>query len=419
MKVAVLGSGKIGSVIAWDLANRPDVDTVGVIDVDDESLQRTEKRIGCDKVHLHQVDITKDKETGRQLLQGYDVGIIAMPHRYASYKAIETAIEAETNMVDILEEYHRRPDKHEIEGLEIHPHELDAYGERLHEQAKSKNITILDGMGLEPGLTNITAAEGIRKMDRADSVIVRVGGIPSKETANRHPLKYVITWAFKHVLREYMVKVQILEDGKVIEVDASTRRESFRFNQLGKDEELEAAITPGMPSFIYTRKELQNFVAKTIRWPGHWQGIETLKDCGLLDLTPVEVCNNHPGTTSIEIVPREFVSTILESRLRSYDGDTDASIMWNTITGTVDGRMAQIHYHMWDSSDAQNGISSMARTTGFTAASAAMLLAKGKIHQKGIVPPEDAVCSDAYDALMADLAERKIEILESPLEYLD
>lgn len=417
MKVLVLGCGKIGSVVAWDLANRPEVETVGIMDVNREALQETKNWIDCHKVVTHELDIVSQPEKGSQLLQGYDVGVITLPSRRASYKAIEAAIEAGTDMVDILEEYHRRPDKHEIEGLEIQPGELDVYGEDLHNRAMARNITILDGMGLEPGLTNITVGAGIRMLDQADTVAVRVGGIPAREAADRHPMKYVITWAFRHVLREYMVKVQVLENGRVVEVDASTGRESFRFTKLGRDDELEAAITPGMPSFIYTRTGLRNFVAKTIRWPGHWQSVETLKECGLLDLSPVEIMNEDAGT--VQISPRDFVSRVLEPKLHPLDGDTDLSVMWNTVTGSVNGRKARIEYHMWDQADVKRGISSMARTTGFTAAASAMLLAKKEIHPKGIVPPEDAIVGDAYKSLMCDLRNRGIEIVESPIEYLN
>ena len=53
----------------------------------------------------------------------------------------------------------------------------------------------------------------------------------------------MITWSFSHVLREYMVKVRIIKDGMITEVDATSGRESFRFRACGMDEVLECAIT--------------------------------------------------------------------------------------------------------------------------------------------------------------------------------
>ncbi len=422
MKVLVLGAGKIGSAVAWDLVKRPEVQLVGIVDNNPEALRRSTAWVNNKKIALHDLDVSGSKSETRQLMQSYDVGIITLPTRRASYSAIETAIDAKIDVVDILEEYHRRPDRLETEGLEISDGmSLDEYGEWLHNKAVKYRVTVLDGMGFEPGLSNVTTGAGIRKMDKAKTAIVRVGGIPSKETAGRHPLKYVITWAFGHVLREYMVKVNVLQGGKVIEVNAASGRESFRFTQLGRDEELEAAITPGMPSFVYTRGDLDSFVAKTIRWPGHWQGIETLIECGLLDLSPVEIKGNLSGTVKavISIPPREFVINVLEPKLRQLDGDADSCVMWNTVTGELNGREARIDYYMWDEADVQNRISSMARVTGFTAASAAVLLGTGKIKQEGIVAPEDGIFGEAYEILLAELQERNVRILETAPQYLD
>jgi lysine 6-dehydrogenase len=176
-----------------------------------------------------------------------------------------------------------------------------------------------------------------------------------------------------------------------------------------------------MPSFVYTRKELDHFVAKTIRWPGHWQGIETLKQCGLLDLTPVEFGGKLTETinASISIPPRDFVAKVLEPKLRQQDGDTDSCVMWNTVFGTINGCETRIDQYMWDDADPQNQISSMARVTGFTAASAAVMLGSGKITEVGIVAPEDGVHGENYDRLIAELKDRRIEIMETESHYLE
>lgn len=422
MKILILGAGKIGSVVAWDLAQRTEVEKIGIVDPNRNALKKAMSWIDSEKLVIHSIDILAQKSEIRRLMQTYDVGILTLPNRQASYSGIEAAIDARMSIVDILEEYHRRPDKCEIEGLEISSDlSLDEYGEWLHEKATKNKVTILDGMGFEPGLSNVTTGAAIRKLDKARSAIVRVGGIPSKETADLHPLKYVITWAFGHVLREYMVKVNILRNGAIAEVDASSDRESFRFTQLGRDEELEAAITPGMPSFVYTRKELDNFVAKTIRWPGHWQGIETLKQCGLLDLVPVEFDGKLTETikASISIPPRDFVAKVLEPKLRQLDGDTDSCVMWNTIVGSLDGCEVRFDQYMWDEADPRTQISSMARVTGFTAASAAVMLGSGKITEVGIVAPEDAVYGENYDRLITELKDRNIEIMETVSQYFE
>jgi len=405
MKVLVIGAGTIGSVVAWDLVKDNEVEAVGIVGRRKDALEAKKHWINSDKVILHVLDIANREEVKR-LMEQYDVGVITLPDRRTSYKVVETAIEAGLDSIDVLEEYHRRPDPYEVEGLELPSGmTLDEYGEWLHKRAIDNDVILLDGLGFAPGLSNITLGEGIRTMDKAESAIGRVGGIPAKEASRKHPLKYMITWAFAHVLREYMVKVKVIKNGKAVEVPAMSDRENFRFTKLGKDEELECAITPGMPSFLFTRPQLNEFAEKTIRWPGHYEGINTLKECGMLDLTPVEF-------NDMKIAPRNFLLSIIDPKLRPLQGETDVCVMWNTVTGVKDGKKLRLDYYMWDEADTRNGISSMGRVTGFSAAIGAMLIGKGEIKKKGVVAPEDVIEGEIYQKFINELVKRNIIILE-------
>jgi lysine 6-dehydrogenase len=406
MKILVFGgSGKIGSAVAWDLAPDPDVEVIGIVGRHKEKLEQVRDWVGSDKVKPHVLDI-HDKQAAINLMKQYDVGVLTLPNRQTSYKVVHLAIEAGLNIVDTIEEFHRTPDAYETEGLEVpEGMKLSAYGDWLHETACANNVTFVDGMGFAPGLSNITLGDGIRKIDVAERAVARVGGIPSKEAAAKHPLRYMITWAFEHVLREYMIKLNVIKNGKIVEVDAATDREKFRFNQLGKDEELECAVTPGMPSFLFTRQQLKEFAEKTVRWPGHWQGVQTLKECGMLDIKPVR----FGGT---EIVPREFLLSIITPKLLPNEGETDVCVMYNTLEGKKDGKNVKIEYFMWDEPDKTKNISSMMRVTGYPMAITARMIGRGEIKEKGIVAPEDAITSELYKKFIAELGKRNIEIKE-------
>ncbi len=406
MKALVLGgTGKIGLAVAWDLIRRDDVECVGLVGRRPRALEEARRFVGDeDRVRTHRSDVGAPEL--KELMAEYDVGVIALPDRWSSYRAVRTAIEAGLDIVDMLEEYHRRPDPYETEGLEL-PDGVapDEYGEWLHEQAVAAGVTFLDGMGFAPGLSNVTLGRALRTLDHTESAVARVGGVPEWEAAQRRPLRYMVTWAFDHVLREYMIPVQILQDGGVAEVPALTGREQFRFQRFGVDHALECAITPGMPSFIYTRPELKDFTEKTIRWPGHYDGIDVLKECGLLDLDPVEI----DGT---QVVPRELLLHVLQPRLLPEPGDTDVCVMWNSALGTLDGKPTRIDYYMWDKADRKTGISSMARVTGFATAVGAWLVGRGDIRSPGIIAPEDAIHGPLYDTFTQALEGRDIHILE-------
>lgn len=253
MKVLVFGgSGKIGSAVTWDMAKDKEVEAIGITGRRIEALENTKKWVGSDRVIPHVLDVN-DKDAAIKLMKQYDVGVCAMPDRRTSYRIVQFAIEAGLNIVDMLEEYHRRPDAVETEGLELPKGmTLNEYGDWLHETAQKNGVTFVDGMGFAPGLSNVTVGHAIRQMDKAESAIARVGGIPAKEYAQKHPLRYMITWAFEHVLREYMIKLNVVKDGKVVEVPAIGDRETFPFDKFGQNEELQCAVTPGMPSFIFS-----------------------------------------------------------------------------------------------------------------------------------------------------------------------
>jgi lysine 6-dehydrogenase len=406
MKALVFGgSGKIGSAVAWDLAKDKDIETIGITGRRKEALEKTRAWIGSEKIVPHAIDLT-DRDSAMKLMEQYDVGALTLPDRRRSYKTAHFAIEAGLHIVDTLEEYHRRPDAYEVEGLELpEGMTLNEYGDWLHEKAIANDVTFLDGMGFAPGLSNVTVGQAIRKMDTAEIAIARVGGIPAKEFAKNHPLKYMITWAFEHVLREYMIKLNVVKDGKVVEVPAIEERETFRFNKFGKDEELQCAVTPGMPSFIFSRPELREFAEKTVRWPGHFPGVDTLKECGLLDLEP----HDYQGT---KVIPREFLLSLITPRLRAREGETDVCVMYNTTTGKKNGKNIKIEHFMWDEADKKNGISSMMRATGYPIAIGAKLVLEGEIKTRGIVPPEDAIDGRLYDRFMKELKARNIEVLE-------
>jgi lysine 6-dehydrogenase len=410
MKILVFGgSGKIGAAVAWDLVRREEVATVGLVGRNEKSLRATSDWIGSPKIQIHKLDVLDLKATA-ELMEKYDVGISTLPDRRTSYALLDTAISARLDLVDVLEEYHRRPDPDEIEGLVIpEGMTLNEYGDHLHERAINNGVTFLDGIGFAPGISNIMVGEAIRKLDQAETAVARVGGIPSKAASKQHPLKYMITWAFEHVLREYMVNLLVLKEGNVVSVEAGTELERFQFDKFEINETLECAITPGMPSIIYTRSELREFAEKTVRWPGHWQGVQTLKETGMLDLDPVEI-------GGVKISPREFLLAVLSPKLLPREGDTDVCVMWNTVTGSKDGKLYSIDSYLWDEADTVNKISSMERVTGFAAAIGALLIGRGEITATGLVPPEECFYGQAYDSFIKEIEKHGIQILETVRE---
>ena len=405
MKVLAIGAaGKMGKAVVSYFSKEPAIESLGLLDAQENVLKGLTKGDSTGKLRIHPVDINRIDEL-KKVMGQYDVGVVTLPNRRLSYKVMEAAIEARLDLVDVLEEYHRRPDTYQTEGFIIPPEfsSSEEYGEKLHEKAIRNDVLILDGMGFAPGLSNITTAHGISLLDEAETAIARVGGIPNIECCAEHPLRYMTTWSLEHVLREYSVKTQIIKDGKNTEVPALYDQETFKFNELGIDEELECAVTPGMPSFIYTHPKLQYFAEKTVRWPGHYQGVRTLVECGLFDEKPVDF-------NGAKISPREFLLKMINPLLIPQKGDGDVCIMYNTVVGKKNKKPHKVEYFMWEEVD--NDFSAMARVTGFPASIGAKLVASGKIDLKGIRAPEECITGDNYKLFMEELEKKDITIKE-------
>lgn len=410
MKVLVVGAaGKMGrAVVAW-FRGDPDTETIGLLDLKAEALDGVLREDTQGKLRAHPIDIG-DRAALAKILRQYDVAVVALPNRKVSYQVMETAIDCGVNLVDILEEYHRRPDTYQTEGLVLPQgcSSYEDYGERLHEAAIRNDVLILDGMGFAPGLSNITAGRGIGLLDQAETVVARVGGIPNPTARSGHPLGYMTTWSLEHVLREYSINTQVIKAGQKVEVAALADEETFQFNELGVDEQLECAVTPGMPSFVHTHAGLQNFAEKTVRWPGHYRGVRTLLECGLLDETPLEI-------RGARIAPKEFLLQTINPLLKPRAGDGDVCIMYVTVSGRKDKHPHKVEYFMWEEPD--QDFTAMARVTAFPAAIGAKLVASGRITHKGIRAPEECVQGDDYEWFMKELGKKNITIKEkiSPL----
>ncbi len=405
MKALIFGAGKQAKGVAWYLANHSEFEEIGILSRSEKPIDEIIEFIDSERLKKYVVDVM-DTEKLKEVMKGYDVGINALPTRKTCYATAEAAIDVGLDLIDIIEEYHRRPDPYEMEDLEI-PEDIsvEEYGESLHERAVENDVTFISGMGFAPGMTNFTLGEALREMDEGETAIARCGGIPDEEAVQHHPLKYMITWAFDHVLREYNIKSPAIKDGERTELDALTEHVKFTFDKFGHELELECALTPGMPSFVYTRPHLKNTYEKTIRWAGHYDIIKEFKECGLLDTEPVEIGDS-------EVIPREFLSKVITPKLQPEEGDKDMCVMWNTAEGKKDGKSVRIDYYMLDREDPEMGLTGMQRTTCFPPAISAEMIAKGKISEKGIVAPEDSIKGPVYDEMMERLEDVGINILK-------
>lgn len=91
----------------------------------------------------------------------------------------------------------------------------------LHLDAKNAGVTILNEVGLDPGIDHFLALELIKdiheKGGSIESLISYCGGLPAPEYSN-NPLRYKFSWSPRGVLANTVSPAKYLNRGQIVEI---------------------------------------------------------------------------------------------------------------------------------------------------------------------------------------------------------
>ena len=376
MRMLVLGAGLQGSACAFDLLRRPEVERVTLADLHPQHLPAFLKKKKDKRLITARLDAKRGQEL-RKLLRGHDAVMNALPY-YFNYPVAKAAVALGLHCADL--------------GGNT---EIVQKQKTLHAAARKKKVSVIPDCGLAPGMVNIIAAEGIRRVGDAESVKIFVGGLPQKPEP---PLNYQIVYSLEGALDYYTTPSWVLREGRPERVDALSEVEAVEFPApVGT---LEAFHTGGgistMP-WAY-RGRVRTMEYKTLRYPGHVAIMRPIRELGLLALDPVDV----KGT---DVVPRDAFIATVSPRLTKPDGH-DLVALRVEVQGRNGRRVA---WQLLDYYDEATGISAMMRATGFSLAITGVMQVDGRISSAGVYTPDEAVPFDAY---VAELRSRGVELLE-------
>jgi lysine 6-dehydrogenase len=374
----------MGRAAAWDLARQPGVSAVRLVDRSAEALKAAEHELGQllastlpdskAKIEASRYDLNDGSGLTR-LLSGFDVMLSCSDYRY-NVDLTRAAIEARCHMCDL--------------GGNLFVVEKQL---ALDDDAKRAGVTVVPDCGLAPGMACLFAAHGVELMDSAESVTIRVGGLPAHP---KPPLNYRMLFAVRGLTNEYLEPAEALRDGKIVRIPSLTEPEPVEFPYpFGT---LEAFNTSGGSSTLprTLKHKLRNLDYKTIRYPGHMAAFAGMHAIGLLSEKPVD-----------GVVPRQFTETLLEQSLT--DDDTDVALVRVTIDGMKGGKAQRLVFEVIDRHDPKTGHSAMARTTSYPAAVVAYMLGAGAIQKRGVLPGELAVPLGPF---VSAVRARGIEVTE-------
>ncbi len=376
MRMLVLGAGQQGTSCAYDLLTRTDHDVV-LADIDVTTIPEFLRPFVGDRLTLRTLD-ANDPQAVREAMQGATATMSALPY-YFNLALAETAVEAGSHYCDLGGNTQITMDQ-----------------KALHDRAVAAGVSIIADCGLAPGMVNILAADGIRRLDRAREVHIKVGGLPQNPEP---PINYQVVYSLEGVLDYYTTLSWVLRDGRPQEVEALSEVEKVELGDVG---ELEAFHTAGGLSLMAQTYEgkLERMEYKTLRYPGHANAMAVIRALGLLSLEPVEV-------RGAPVVPRElFIAAATPALRRDPRQSPDLVALRVDVHGEREGRDARLRYDLVDRFDAGTGITAMMRTTGFSLAITALLQGQRDI-QPGAWTPDEVVPAGKYiDAL----AERGVRI---------
>src|SRR6478672_10613200 len=336
MRMLVLGAGLQGSACAYDLLQDKEVTEVRLADLHVGHIPDFLASYSGPRLIPTPLDV-RDHDAVLGIMRQCDAVMSAIPYYY-NFDLAKLAVDAGVHFCDLGGNTE----------IVFKQKELDA-------EARRKNITVVPDCGLAPGMVNILAEYGISQLDTVDSVKIFVGGLPQHPEP---PLNYQIVYSLEGALDYYTTLSWVLRDGKRTQVKALSEREPVEFPAPAGA--LEAFHTAGGLSTMAFRYEgtIPEMEYKTLRYPGHAETMQTIRELGLLDTEPVEV-------NGLKVVPRDAFMAIVGPRLTKREG-RDLVALRVVVSGTKGGKQKTLTWELIDRYDERHHVSAMMRTTGYS-----------------------------------------------------
>uniref|UniRef100_A0A023GM86 Putative lysine-ketoglutarate reductase/saccharopine dehydrogenase n=1 Tax=Amblyomma triste TaxID=251400 RepID=A0A023GM86_AMBTT len=440
-KVLVLGAGYVSAPLVEYLTRDDSVHVVVGTAFQKEGEALAIKTPNTDSVV---VDVTKTPDALQNLIKDADLVVSLLP--YPLHPSIaQQCIRHRTHM--LTASY------------------LTAEMKELHSAAAEAGITVMNEVGLDPGIDHLLAMECFdevrRKGGKIMSFVSYCGGLPAPEHAN-NPLRYKISWNPRSAFVNCMGSARYLENGKEVEIPAGSLLDNAREVPFLPGFNLEGY--PNRDSLIYkTTYGINNahtVLRGTLRFKGFSSAMKGLQLVGLLGSEP------HPSLhpRGPEITWRQFTTTLLGQRddllasnvknlvyervekcefrtkaiedlgllddipvekkntpldtlifhlsnkLAYEPGERDLVIMRHDIgIQWHDEKKEMRHIDMVTYGD-PNGYSAMAKTVGYPAAIAAKMVLQGEIQAKGMVLP---FAQEIYGPMLQRLKNEGIRCSEA------
>lgn len=370
--VVIGGCGIVGSVAVRALASFDDFDEIVIADINEEGAHERAAEIGSDSCSALAVDAGNAGSITNAVKNADVVLNCCGPFYKYGPIVLKAVIEAGINYVDVCDDF-------------------DATKKllKMDTAAKKANVTALTGMGSSPGVANLLAKFCADHMlDEVDSIDIlhAHGGEPNEGPA-----------VVAHRIHSMLADIPMYLDGefttvKYFEESGQALEEDVEFHCVGtyRCYPYPHPETITLPNYIDCQRVTNLGCVIPTEYYELIRGIVRL---GIVEEEPIVVKGQ-------EVVPREFTIAYIISRrdeiLEATNFGTQRGCLKITMKGAVEGKP-----HQFDFSLASEG-QSMGEGTGIPAAIGALLMQRGKVEGKGVLPPEACINPLEFLGLMQE-----------------
>jgi len=386
MKVVIVGSGAQGSVIAAQLVGSPEVDEVVCCDIDLDRANWAVERLESDKLSAVRVDASKiDDLMGAA--RGSDVLINSSLPRF-NMNIMEAALRSGAHYTDLA-----------IGGRQF----------ELHDKWVDAGLTALICMGECPGIDNILARYGADRLDEVDRIRLRdCDFVESTEP--------VSMWSPEVAIDELAIEATVYEDGEYRKVPPFSGEEVYDFPWMGPRTVYWVAHEEVYTLPRYLGRDV-NYVDYKLGDSEEMELYKHLYKLGMLGLEPIDIMG-------VKIRPIDLVTQFLPSTK-----EVPHKIETGVITDAHSGCLAEVegekdgervrctlytHMGLHEARRMLPIADNLSYLVGTPPAVAAVMLGKGEISEKGVIPPE-AVEPEPFLEKFAEKGITVYEKMERPI----
>jgi saccharopine dehydrogenase (NAD+, L-lysine-forming) len=357
MRALIIGGvGGMGQGVARDLIKQEQVTAVILADLFPDPQRLSTKLRENEKTELVKMDVN-DHEAMVNAFKEVNVVInTAGPFYKTAVPVAKAAVEAKVNYIDICDDY---------EGTEI------LFNSEIDRLAREAGITVLTGMGSDPGTNNVLVKWYADRLDEVEDIYL-YWVVSIAELAGA---------AWDHSLHMTLGKIPQYINGELVYVEGGTEVVAEQFLEplgtchvryVGHPQPLT------LPKYI---KGVKNVIIKGALIP-LWvdELIKEQKDTGFLGTAPVDV-------KGVQVTPYDLALKLWETIPEGRDNGPQSSGLKVIVTGKRNGNSITYTADM---------VGRMAPGTGLPASIASLMMDAGDVTETGVVAPEGCIDPDKF-----------------------